>query len=111
MLEYVMLENINDTPEQAQLLADLIGTDKFRVNLIPYNATENSGFTQSSRERIMAFYDVLKKNNITVTMRREFGSSVKAACGQLRADYEKQQAEIEKKSDAKAVSQKMFKVV
>ncbi|MBQ5862746.1 MAG: 23S rRNA (adenine(2503)-C(2))-methyltransferase RlmN [Peptococcaceae bacterium] len=88
MLEYVMLENINDTPEQAQLLADLIGVDKFHVNLIPYNATENSGFTQSSRERIMAFYDVLKKNNITVTMRREFGASVKAACGQLRADYE-----------------------
>ncbi len=88
MLEYIMLDGINDTPEQAQLLTDLIGTDKFHVNLIPYNATENFGFTQSSRERILAFYDVLKKNNITVTMRREFGASVNAACGQLRADYE-----------------------
>lgn len=88
MLEYVMLENINDTPEQAAQLADLIGTDKFHVNLIPYNATENLGFTQSSRERILAFYDVLKQHHITVTMRREFGSSVNAACGQLRADYE-----------------------
>lgn len=90
MLEYVMLDGVNDTPEQAQLLADLIGSDNFHVNLIPYNETQNLGFTQSSRERILAFYDVLKKNNITVTMRREFGASVNAACGQLRADYEKQ---------------------
>lgn len=89
MLEYVMLEGVNDTVAQAQQLADLIRTDKFHVNLIPYNETQNLGFTQSSRERILAFYDVLKKNNITVTMRREFGASVNAACGQLRADYEK----------------------
>jgi len=89
MLEYVMLQNINDTPEHAAKLATLIGNDKFHVNLIPYNETENFGFTQSSRERILAFYDVLKKHNVTVTMRREFGASMKAACGQLRADYEK----------------------
>ena len=90
MLEYVMLQEINDHPWQAQLLADLIGTDDFHVNLIPYNETQNLGFTQSSRARILAFYDILKKNHITVTMRREFGSSVNAACGQLRANYEKQ---------------------
>lgn len=93
MLEYVMLEKVNDTTEQAQQLADLIGSDNFHVNLIPYNATQNLGFTQSSRERILAFYDVLKKNNITVTMRREFGASVNAACGQLRADYEKKESQ------------------
>lgn len=93
MLEYVMLDKINDHPHQAQLLADLIGDDDFHVNLIPYNETQNLGFAQSSRERILAFYDVLKKNHITVTMRREFGSSVKAACGQLRADYEKHQTD------------------
>ena len=88
MLEYVMLQDVNDTPEQAAQLAQLIGDDKFHVNLIPYNATENLGFVQSSRERILAFYDVLKQHNITVTMRREFGAAVNAACGQLRADYE-----------------------
>ncbi len=91
MLEYVMLQQINDHPWQAQLLADFIGTAQFHVNLIPYNETQNLGFTQSSRQRIFAFYNVLKKNHITVTMRREFGSSVNAACGQLRADYEQQQ--------------------
>lgn len=89
MLEYIMLEGINDTTAQAQLLADLIGTERFHVNLIPYNATQNLGFSPSSRERILAFYDVLKKHHINVTMRRAFGTSVNAACGQLRADYEK----------------------
>lgn len=87
MLEYVMLQNINDTTQQAQQLADLIGQTAFHVNLIPYNETQNLGFTQSTREQILAFYDILKKNHITVTMRREFGSSVNAACGQLRANY------------------------
>lgn len=91
MLEYVMLQQINDYPWQAQLLADLIGTAQFHVNLIPYNETQNLGFTQSSQQRIAAFYDMLKKNHITVTIRREFGSSVNAACGQLRANYERQQ--------------------
>lgn len=95
MLEYIMLNGINDTPAQAQLLAELIGADKFHVNLIPYNATQNLGFAPSSRERILAFYDVLKKHHINVTMRRAFGTSVNAACGQLRADYEKRNNEIE----------------
>lgn len=93
MLEYVMLDHLNDTLEQAQFLSDLIGKDNFHVNLIPYNATQNLGFSPSSRERILAFYDVLKKNHITVTMRREFGASVNAACGQLRADYESKNRE------------------
>ena len=100
MLEYVMLDGVNDTLEQAQQLAELIGNDLFHVNLIPYNETQNLGFTQSSRERILAFYDVLKKNNITVTMRREFGASVNAACGQLRADYEKKEAQQQKECNS-----------
>lgn len=90
MLEYVMLQGMNDTPQQAQQLADLIGQDAFHVNLIPYNETQNLGFTQSSYERMRTFYDILKKNHIVVTTRREFGSSVNAACGQLRANYEQQ---------------------
>ena len=82
-LEYVMLCGINDAPEQARKLAGLIGSDPhFYVNIIPYNGND-SGFTQSSRERIMAFYDVLKKSGTAVTMRREFGGGINAACGQL----------------------------
>jgi 23S rRNA (adenine2503-C2)-methyltransferase len=85
-LEYIMLKGVNDTPELAEELAKLIGEKRFYVNIIPYNSTD-SCFEKSDRERIMRFYDVLKKRGIGVTMRREFGSELKAACGQLRADY------------------------
>ena len=88
MLEYILLEGINDQPEQAQKLADLIQGSRLHVNLIPYNGTQNMGFAASSPERIRRFYDVLKKQQVLVTMRREFGSTIDGACGQLRAAYE-----------------------
>ena len=58
------------------------------VNLIPYNETSHIEFKRSSEDDIMKFYDILKKNNISVTIRREFGGTVDAACGQLRSKYE-----------------------
>ncbi len=87
-MEYIMLSGVNDEPQHAQQLSELIGDRNFYVNIIPYNPTEADSFEKSSRERIMAFYDVLKKNNIGVTMRREFGSELKAACGQLSAAHD-----------------------
>ena len=87
-LEYVMLNGVNDTPEHAEQLCGLIGGRDFYVNIIPYNSAD-SDFEKSPRDRIMRFYDVLKKHGVGVTMRREFGAELKAACGQLRADYEK----------------------
>ena len=86
MLEYVMLADVNDNIEHAHQLANLIGHSNCHINLIPYNETENMVFKKSSMEKIMAFYDVLKQRGIKVTMRREFGGELKAACGQLRAD-------------------------
>lgn len=88
-LEYVMLNGVNDSPEQAEKLAELVaGSRRFYVNIIPYNGND-SGFTRSSRERIMAFYDVLKKRGVAVTMRREFGGDIAAACGQLSSLHQK----------------------
>lgn len=87
-LEYVMLKNVNDSDEHAQALAALIGESKCYVNIIRYNPSENDEFERSNEERIFRFYDVLKKNKIGVTMRREMGAGVNAACGQLRGDYE-----------------------
>lgn len=82
-LEYIMLSGVNDSPEQAAALAGLIGSDPhFYVNIIPCNGND-SGFSPSSHERIMSFYDVLKKAGINVTMRRKFGDGINAACGQL----------------------------
>lgn len=87
-LEYIMLDGVNDLPRHAEQLAKLIGKRNFYVNIIPYNPTEADGFKKSSRERIAAFYDVLKKHGTGVTMRREFGAELDAACGQLSAAHE-----------------------
>lgn len=83
--EYIMLENVNDSKECAQELANLLKNMNCYVNLIPYNETENIQFKRTKKVQILAFYDILKKNGINVTIRREFGSKVDAACGQLRA--------------------------
>ena len=89
--EYIMLDGINDSLDLAIELATLLKGMNAYVNLIPYNSTSNDSlFKKSSKEKILAFYDTLKKNNIDVTIRREFGSKVMAACGQLRANYKEE---------------------
>ena len=84
--EYIMLEGINDSEENAKELATLIKGINCYVNIIPYNETENIGFKRTKEWKIMKFYDILKKNKINVTIRKEFGGNVDAACGQLRAN-------------------------
>lgn len=86
--EYILLKDVNDTNECAYELSNLLRGINCYVNLIPYNETENIEFKRSSTSQIGAFYDILKKNNINVTIRKEFGSKVSAACGQLRAEVE-----------------------
>ncbi len=83
--EYIMLDDINDSLECAKELAKLLKGMNCYVNLIPYNETENIQFKRSKKVQILTFYDILKKNGIAVTIRREFGGNVDAACGQLRA--------------------------
>ena len=86
-MEYIMLSHINDSVENAKELAELLRDINCTVNLIPYNDTAIEGFSRSDMDRMMAFYDILKKNHIRVTMRREFGTEIKAACGQLKSDF------------------------
>ena len=83
--EYIMLDNVNDTEKCALELSKLLKGMNAYVNLIPYNETNNIGFKRSENVKINKFYDILKKNNIAVTVRREFGGLVSAACGQLRS--------------------------
>ncbi len=85
-IEYLMLNEVNDTKECALELANLLKGLNVYVNLIPYNETSHIEFKKSSNERVMAFYDTLKKQGINVTVRRRFGSLIDAACGQLRAN-------------------------
>ena len=89
--EYVLLDKVNDFPENAIELSNLLRGMNCYVNLIPYNETSHIEYKKSSKERILAFYDILKKNKINVTIRREFGAKLMAACGQLRSSYEEGQ--------------------
>ena len=86
--EYIMLKNVNDTEECAKELCELLKGMNCYVNLIPYNETSHFEFQKSDQKQVMKFYDTLKKNKINVTVRREFGSKVMAACGQLRSHHE-----------------------
>ena len=85
--EYILLRGVNDSRECAKELSELLRGINCYVNLIPYNETSHIEFKKSSKETILNFYDELKKNQINVTIRREFGSKVNAACGQLRSNY------------------------
>jgi 23S rRNA (adenine2503-C2)-methyltransferase len=82
-VEYVMLAGVNDSPEQAEELARLLGPDGFKVNLIPYNPT--GYFGGSPREAIAAFKSVLDRRHVPSTVRLTRGREIAAACGQLAA--------------------------
>lgn len=84
-IEYIMLDNINDSEDCANKLADLLKGLNAYVNLIPYNETKNISYKASSKNKIDKFYDCLKKRGVDVTVRRRFGSKISAACGQLRS--------------------------
>jgi 23S rRNA (adenine2503-C2)-methyltransferase len=103
-VEYVMLAGVNDAPEQARALAELLGRDHFKVNLIPYNPWAASAGGQaagaqpntpptaagglyegSSRDRIAAFRHELERARVPVTVRLTRGRDIEAACGQLAA--------------------------
>ena len=86
--EYIMFAGINDSKENALELVHLLKGINCYVNLIPYNETEALQYKRSNPLTIAKFYDILKKNNITVTIRREFGGTISAACGQLRSKKE-----------------------
>ncbi len=88
--EYILLKGINDKYENAIELSKLLKGMNCYVNLIPYNETSHIEFKKSDQDTILKFYDTLKKNNIGVTIRREFGKKVSAACGQLRANYKEE---------------------
>jgi 23S rRNA (adenine2503-C2)-methyltransferase len=82
-VEYVMLAGVNDSPEQARELAQVLDAKTFKVNLIPYNPT--GIYDGSSRDAIAAFKSVLDRARIPATVRLTRGRDIAAACGQLAA--------------------------
>lgn len=82
--EYILLREVNDFPEQAAELAQLIRGFQSHVNLIPYNPIIEADYQRPSSRRIQAFVNVLKQQQIAVSVRYSRGLEADAACGQLR---------------------------
>ena len=82
--EYALAKDNNDNLEDAKELVKLLKGMLCHVNLIPINKIENGAYTKSSNENIIKFRDYLNENGIVATIRRELGSDIDAACGQLR---------------------------
>lgn len=82
--EYALAKDNNDNREDAKQLVQLLKGMLCHVNLIPINPIENGNFSKSSNENIIRFRDYLNEHGIVATIRRELGSDIDAACGQLR---------------------------
>jgi len=82
-IEYTLIDGINDSPEQAVKVNELLRGLKYNINLIPYNPVPNDKFNRPSVERIEKFKNTLMKVNNKVTVRLERGADIAAACGQL----------------------------
>lgn len=91
--EYALAKENNDNLEDAKELVKLLKGMLCHVNLIPINKIENGSYTKSTNENIIKFRDYLNDNGIVATIRRELGSDIDAACGQLRRKNLKNQEE------------------
>ena len=85
--EYSLIAGVNDSRARAERLSSLIAPLHAHINLIPVNPVEERSYRQSEKQAIEAFRQILEKNGINVTIRREMGRDIAGACGQLRRHY------------------------
>ncbi|MGN0507346.1 MAG: 23S rRNA (adenine(2503)-C(2))-methyltransferase RlmN [Lachnospiraceae bacterium] len=85
--EYSLVQGVNDSADCAKELAARLKGKNCHVNLIPVNPIKERDFRKSKNEIVQNFKNILEKNRINVTIRREMGSDINAACGQLRRSY------------------------
>lgn len=90
--EYILIDGVNDTAEQARALAVIARGLRAKVNLIPYNTVEGLAWQRPEQARQHAFLSILKRHEVAATIRTEKGSDIDAACGQLRLKTERELA-------------------
>jgi 23S rRNA (adenine2503-C2)-methyltransferase len=90
--EYVLLDGVNDTPEDARRLAKLLGNIKSKVNLLPLNEAPGLPFRRPSDARVDAFAAILAERGVTVSVRKSRGRDIRAACGQLIVEGQEKSA-------------------
>ena len=79
------MKDVNDSPENARKLAQLLRSVKAKINLIPFNEYPGSLFNRPDEKRILKFQDILVQHHYTAMIRYSKGQDISAACGQLRA--------------------------
>jgi 23S rRNA (adenine2503-C2)-methyltransferase len=101
-LEFILIADVNDSPEQARRLRDIALDLHAHVNLIPYNTVEGLPWRRPDAERQASFAAVLDKAGVSVTLRREKGHDIAAACGQLRlkTEREREQPQLDDKKSS-----------
>lgn len=87
--EYILIKGVNDSIEDAKKLERLIRPTFGYVNLIPYNPVVENGYERADNESVTLFHNYLLSKKVKSIIRKEFGSDIDAACGQLRAKYER----------------------
>jgi 23S rRNA (adenine2503-C2)-methyltransferase len=87
--EYILIDRVNDSDEQAKLLAKQARRLSAKVNLIPYNTVEGLDWSRPPRQRQEQFLHILRDHGVAATLRREKGHDIAAACGQLRLQTKK----------------------
>ena len=85
--EYSLVSGVNDGKEDAKSLSKVVKGMLCHVNLIPVNEIKENTLKRPSKKSILEFEEILKDNGIEVTVRREMGTDINAACGQLRRSY------------------------
>ncbi len=92
--EYALMGNTNDSDEHAEELAELIKEIKCHVNIIPVNVVPERNYVRTPKKQIHQFKNILEKHHVNVTIRREQGGDIEAACGQLRAKHMKHEFKL-----------------
>ena len=92
-LEFILIEGVNDSTDQARRLRDIALDLHAHVNLIPYNTVDELPWRRPEAARQAAFAAVLEQSGVSVTLRREKGHDIAAACGQLRLKTERERGD------------------
>ena len=93
--EYLLLGGVNDQPEHARELAKLVSRVKGKLNLIAYNPSETQLYKAPTEADILAFEKILWSKGVTAILRKSKGQDIKAACGQLKSDWEREKGDGE----------------
>jgi 23S rRNA (adenine2503-C2)-methyltransferase len=105
-LEFILIADVNDSMDQARELAKIAWDLHAHVNLIPYNTVEGLPWKRPSIEKQDAFAEVLRRADVSATLRREKGHDIAAACGQLRLQTETARAAAKARQISESVAGK-----